>query len=97
MAIRHLVESSRRRSRWPRGPVFRAIRTRQYYWRRPGHEQGGNPWRLGESHQHGDQRVTDVVSSETGTYSATNLPPGTYRIEASLTGFQTAKSSMASG
>ena len=35
--------------------------------------------------------VTDVVSSETGGYSATNLSPGTYRIEASLTGFQTAK------
>ena len=35
--------------------------------------------------------VTDVVSSETGAYSATNLSPGTYRIEASLTGFQTAK------
>ena len=33
--------------------------------------------------------VTDVVSSETGAYSATNLSPGTYRIEASLTGFQT--------
>ncbi len=35
--------------------------------------------------------TTDVVSSESGAYSAVNLPPGTYRIEASLTGFQTAK------
>ena len=35
--------------------------------------------------------TTDVVSSESGAYSAANLPPGTYRIEASLTGFQTAK------
>ena len=34
--------------------------------------------------------TTDVVSAESGTYSAANLPPGTYRIEASLTGFQSA-------
>ncbi len=32
----------------------------------------------------------EVVSSSAGVYSATNLPPGTYRIEASLQGFQTA-------
>jgi hypothetical protein len=32
-----------------------------------------------------------VVSSESGAYNAANLSPGTYRIEASLTGFQTAK------
>ena len=31
-----------------------------------------------------------VVSSESGTYSAANLPPGPYRIEASLQGFQSA-------
>ena len=30
------------------------------------------------------------MSSESGVYSAANLPPGTYRIEASLPGFQTA-------
>jgi hypothetical protein len=35
--------------------------------------------------------TTDVVSSESGAYNAANLSPGTYRIEASLTGFQTAK------
>jgi carboxypeptidase family protein len=35
--------------------------------------------------------TTTVVSSESGTYSAANLPPGTYRIEASLPGFQSAK------
>src|SRR5205823_4366292 len=35
--------------------------------------------------------TTNVVSSESGTYSAANLPPGTYRIEASLTGFRSAK------
>ena len=35
--------------------------------------------------------TTHVVSSESGTYSAANLPPGTYRIEASLTGFRSAK------
>lgn len=34
--------------------------------------------------------TTLVVSSESGTYSAANLPPGTYRIEASLQGFQSA-------
>ena len=32
---------------------------------------------------------TNIVSSETGSYSATNLPPGTYKIEATLQGFQT--------
>ncbi len=35
--------------------------------------------------------TADVVSSESGAYNAANLSPGTYRIEASLTGFQTAK------
>src|SRR4051812_14057721 len=35
--------------------------------------------------------TTSVVSSESGAYSAANLPPGPYRIEASLTGFRTAK------
>ena len=34
--------------------------------------------------------TTDVVSSESGAYSAANLPPGTYRVEASLTGFRSA-------
>jgi Carboxypeptidase regulatory-like domain len=32
--------------------------------------------------------ATHVVSSETGSYAAPNLPPGTYRVEASLPGFQ---------
>jgi hypothetical protein len=32
---------------------------------------------------------TNIVSSESGSYSATNLPPGTYKIEATLQGFQT--------
>ena len=35
--------------------------------------------------------TTSVVSSEFGTYSAANLPPGPYRIEASLTGFRSAE------
>jgi carboxypeptidase family protein len=35
--------------------------------------------------------TTSVVSTESGAYSAANLPPGTYRIEASLTGFRSAK------
>lgn len=34
--------------------------------------------------------TTELVTSETGTYTATNLPPGTYRVEASLTGFKSA-------
>ncbi len=34
--------------------------------------------------------VTNVVSSESGTYTAVNLPPGLYRVEASLTGFRSA-------
>jgi hypothetical protein len=34
--------------------------------------------------------ATTVISSESGTYSASNLPPGTYRIEASIQGFQSA-------
>src|SRR5688572_1251127 len=33
--------------------------------------------------------ATNVVSSASGAYSAANLPPGTYRIEAMLQGFQT--------
>ena len=33
--------------------------------------------------------ATNVVSSESGSYSAANLTPGTYRIEATLQGFQT--------
>jgi hypothetical protein len=33
--------------------------------------------------------ATNVVSSESGSYSAANLVPGTYRIEATLQGFQT--------
>jgi len=34
--------------------------------------------------------TTSVVSSESGIYSAANLPPGTYRIEVSLQGFRSA-------
>src|SRR5262245_57501436 len=34
--------------------------------------------------------TTTLVSSESGAYSAANLPPGPYRVEASLTGFRTA-------
>ena len=33
--------------------------------------------------------ATTVISSDSGSYSAANLPPGTYRIEATLEGFQT--------
>ena len=33
--------------------------------------------------------ATNVVSSESGAYSAANLSPGTYKIEATLQGFQT--------
>jgi hypothetical protein len=39
----------------------------------------------------GTNAASNVVSSESGSYSATNLPPGTYRIEATLQGFQTSK------
>ena len=39
----------------------------------------------------GTNTATNVLSSESGTYSATNLQPGTYRIEATLQGFQTSK------
>ncbi len=39
----------------------------------------------------GTNAATNVVSSDSGNYSATNLPPGTYRIEATLQGFQTSK------
>jgi hypothetical protein len=35
--------------------------------------------------------VANVISSDSGSYSATNLPPGTYRIEATLQGFQVSK------
>ena len=34
--------------------------------------------------------TANLVSSESGTYSANNLSPGTYRLEASLQGFQSA-------
>ena len=33
--------------------------------------------------------ATTVTSSDSGSYSAANLPPGTYRIEATLEGFRT--------
>ena len=33
-------------------------------------------------------QVTNVFSSESGSYSATNLPPGPYQVEASLSGFR---------
>ena len=36
----------------------------------------------------GTNVATNVVSSESGSYSAANLPPGTYRIEATLKGFR---------
>ena len=39
----------------------------------------------------GTNDATNVVSSDSGSYSAANLPPGTYRIEATLQGFQTSK------
>jgi hypothetical protein len=32
---------------------------------------------------------TEVTASASGAYSAVNLPPGTYRVQAALTGFQT--------
>ena len=38
----------------------------------------------------GTNATTPVVTGEAGVYSAANLPPGTYRIEAALQGFQTA-------
>src|SRR5687768_15284308 len=34
--------------------------------------------------------ATNLVTSDSGTYSAVNLQPGSYRVEASLTGFQSA-------
>src|SRR5437016_3317629 len=34
--------------------------------------------------------TVEVVTSDSGAYSAANLPPGPYRIEASLTGFRSA-------
>lgn len=34
--------------------------------------------------------TTELVTSETGAFTATNLPPGTYRVEASLVGFRSA-------
>ena len=37
----------------------------------------------------GTNLATNVVSSESGGFSAANLPPGTYRIEATLQGFRT--------
>src|SRR5687767_5971016 len=38
----------------------------------------------------GTNATTTLVSSETGSYSAASLPPGVYRIEASIPGFQSA-------
>ena len=37
----------------------------------------------------GTNVAANVVSSESGGFSAANLPPGTYRIEATLEGFRT--------
>ena len=36
-------------------------------------------------------QATSVFSSEVGTYSAANLPPGPYRVEATLSGFRTTR------
>jgi hypothetical protein len=36
----------------------------------------------------GTNAATTITSSESGTYSAANLPPGVYRIEASIPGFR---------
>ena len=44
----------------------------------------------------GTNAATTVVSSDSGSYSAANLPPGTYRIEATLQGFPDLESSKAS-
>ena len=33
--------------------------------------------------------ATNLITSDSGTYSAVNLPPGTYRVQAVLEGFQT--------
>ena len=38
----------------------------------------------------GTNATATLVSSETGSYSAASLPPGVYRIEASIPGFQSA-------
>ena len=38
----------------------------------------------------GTNATAALVSSETGSYSAASLPPGVYRIEASIPGFQSA-------
>jgi hypothetical protein len=35
--------------------------------------------------------TTEIVSSDSGTYSAANLPPGPYRVEATLAGFQSSR------
>ena len=37
----------------------------------------------------GTNVATNVVSSDSGGFSAPNLPPGTYRVEATLQGFRT--------
>src|SRR6186713_2152583 len=37
----------------------------------------------------GTNQTTTLVSSESGAYSASNLPPGMYRVEATLSGFRT--------
>ena len=34
--------------------------------------------------------TTNLTTSESGTYSATNLPPGVYKVEAALQGFKSA-------
>jgi hypothetical protein len=34
--------------------------------------------------------AANIISSDSGTYSAVNLPPGIYRVEASLSGFRSA-------
>ena len=54
-----------------------------------GHHQSGGSRRRGQGPQHRNEPTTNVISSESGTYSAANLPPGPYRVEASIPGFQT--------
>ena len=73
-----------------RHDAARAVGARQYRRSRHRCEQCRGCERARQDHQQGTNAATSVTSSASGEYSAANLAPGTYRLEVSQPGFQSA-------